>query len=51
MPFIADYTDRDYVDYRFRIDEEGYVSAPTAPGLGVPINMDALHNSLKRIDR
>ncbi len=51
MPFVADYTDRSYSDYKFRIDQDGYVLAPTAPGLGVPINMDSLHNSLKRIDR
>ena len=51
MPFVAEYADRDYLDYKFRIDEDGYIAAPTAPGLGLALNMDALHNSLKRIDR
>ena len=51
MPFVAEYADRDYLDYKFRIDDEGYINAPTGPGLGLALNMDALHNSLKRIDR
>jgi L-alanine-DL-glutamate epimerase-like enolase superfamily enzyme len=42
MPFPAEYTDRPYFKYKFRIDEEGYVPAPTEPGLGYPIDRDAL---------
>jgi len=51
MPFPAEYADRPYYKDRFRIDEEGYVLAPTAPGLGYPIDHDALANLTKRIDR
>jgi L-alanine-DL-glutamate epimerase-like enolase superfamily enzyme len=42
--------DRPYQE-KFRIDKEGYVLAPTEPGLGYPINRDALDKIMKRIDR
>jgi len=51
MPFPAEYADRPYYKDKFRINEEGYVLAPTAPGLGYPIDHDALANLTKRIDR
>jgi L-alanine-DL-glutamate epimerase-like enolase superfamily enzyme len=51
MPFPAEYADRPYYKDKFRINEEGYVLAPTAPGLGYPIDHDALANITKRIDR
>jgi L-alanine-DL-glutamate epimerase-like enolase superfamily enzyme len=51
MPFPAEYADRPYYKDKFRINEEGYVLAPTAPGLGYPIDHDALANMTKRIDR
>ena len=51
MPFPAEYADRPYYKDKFRIDADGYVVAPTAPGLGYPMVMDALDKMLIRIDR
>ena len=42
MPFPAEYTDRSYFSYKFRPDADGYVPAPTEPGLGYPIDRAAL---------
>jgi len=36
---------------KFRVDQDGYVSAPTQPGLGYPIDRDALDKIMVRIDR
>lgn len=51
MPFPAEYTDRPYFKYKFRIDKDGYVPAPTEPGLGYPIDRDALDKVTTRINR
>jgi L-alanine-DL-glutamate epimerase-like enolase superfamily enzyme len=51
MPFPAEYADRPYYKEKFRIDQDGFVLAPTAPGLGYPIDHDVLANMTKRIDR
>jgi L-alanine-DL-glutamate epimerase-like enolase superfamily enzyme len=51
MPFPAEYADRPFYKDKFRIDAEGYVVAPTAPGLGYPLDMAALSNATTRIDR
>ncbi len=51
MPYPASLTDRVYHKDRFRIDKDGYVHAPTAPGLGYPLDRDALDRITKRIDR
>ena len=51
MPFPAEYADRPKYSYKFRPDADGYVSAPTAPGLGYPIDRDALDKVTQRIDR
>jgi L-alanine-DL-glutamate epimerase-like enolase superfamily enzyme len=40
-----------YYKDKFRINEEGYVLAPTEPGLGYPLDRDALDKMTKRIDR
>ena len=50
MPHPATAVDRPY-QAKFRIDKDGYVLAPTEPGLGYPINYDALDKIMKRIDR
>jgi L-alanine-DL-glutamate epimerase-like enolase superfamily enzyme len=50
MPHPVTAADRPYQE-NFRIDKEGYVLAPTGPGLGYPINRDALDKIMKRIDR
>ena len=51
MPFPAEYADRAFYKDKFRIDADGYVHAPTAPGLGYPLDMDALDKMTLRIDR
>ncbi len=50
MPHPAEYADRPYHKDKFRIDKDGYVLAPTAPGMGYPIDRDALDKMTKRID-
>ena len=50
MPHPVTAADRPY-QAQFRIDKDGYVLAPTEPGLGYPINRDALDKIMKRIDR
>jgi L-alanine-DL-glutamate epimerase-like enolase superfamily enzyme len=51
MPFPAEYTDRSYFKYKFRIDNDGYVPAPTEPGLGYPIDRDELDKVTKQVLR
>jgi L-alanine-DL-glutamate epimerase-like enolase superfamily enzyme len=51
MPFPAEWADRPYHKDKFRIDADGYVLAPTQPGLGYPIDRDDLDKMIKRIDR
>lgn len=51
MPFPAEYADRPYHKDKFRVDAEGYVLAPTAPGLGYPFDRDVLDKMMLRIDR
>ena len=51
MPFPAEYTDRSYFKHKFRIDPEGYVLAPTDPGLGYPIDHDKLDKVTKQVVR
>ena len=51
MPFPAEYADRPYHKDKFRPDADGYVHAPTAPGLGYPMDRDALDKMTLRIDR
>ena len=51
MPFPAEYADRPYLKYKFRIDQDGYVPAPTEPGLGYPIDRDELDKLTLRIER
>jgi L-alanine-DL-glutamate epimerase-like enolase superfamily enzyme len=50
MPHPVTAADRPY-QAQFRIDKDGYVPAPTEPGLGYPINHNALDKLMKRIDR
>lgn len=51
MSYPPNLTDREYLKHKFRIDENGYVNAPTEPGLGYPLDRDALDNMTKKIDR
>ena len=51
MNHQAEQTDRAYMKDKFRIDPNGYVLAPTKPGLGYPIDRDGLDKILIRIDR
>ncbi len=50
MPHPAEYADRPYHKDKFRVDKEGYVHAPTAPGLGYPFDRDVLDKMTKRVD-
>ncbi len=51
MPFPPEYADRPEYRDKFRIDADGYVHAPTEPGLGYPIDRAALDKMMIRIDR
>ena len=51
MPWPVEYSDRAYMKDRFRVDQDGYINAPTEPGLGYPIDRDALDKIMIRIDR
>ena len=51
MPHPASYVDRPYHKDKFRIDKDSYVLAPTEPGLGYPLDRDALDKMTRRIDR
>ena len=51
MPHPASYVDRPYHKDKFRIDKDSYVIASAEPGLGYPIDRDALDKMTKRIDR
>ena len=51
MPFPAENTDRPYFKNKIRIDDKGYVLAPTEPGLGYPIDRNELDKITTRIDR
>jgi L-alanine-DL-glutamate epimerase-like enolase superfamily enzyme len=51
MPYPPTLTDRAYLNEKWRPDADGYVHAPTKPGLGVTLNRDALDKMLVRIDR
>ena len=51
MPWPWEYPDRPYVKHKFRVDPDGYVSAPTEPGMGYPLDRDAVDKLLTRIDR
>jgi L-alanine-DL-glutamate epimerase-like enolase superfamily enzyme len=39
------------MDTKYRPDVDGYIAAPTLPGLGVQINRAKLDKLTKRIDR
>jgi L-alanine-DL-glutamate epimerase-like enolase superfamily enzyme len=51
MPHPATAVDRPYHKDKFRVDKEGYILAATEPGLGYPIDRDALDKIMKRVDR
>jgi L-alanine-DL-glutamate epimerase-like enolase superfamily enzyme len=51
MPWPHEYADRPWIQYKFRCDENGYVPAPTEPGLGYPIDKDALDKVTTNIAR
>ncbi len=51
VPYPPETTDHPYIKYKFRPDKDGYISAPTEPGLGYPIDRDVLANITKKIER
>jgi L-alanine-DL-glutamate epimerase-like enolase superfamily enzyme len=50
MPWPWEYVDRPYMA-QIRSDANGYVHAPTDPGLGYPLDRAAMEKITKRIDR
>ena len=44
-------TDQPFFKDLIRIDKQGYVPAPTKPGLGYEIDRDVLDKMIARIDR
>jgi L-alanine-DL-glutamate epimerase-like enolase superfamily enzyme len=50
MPHPVEYSDRPYHKDKFRIDKEGYVHAPTAPGLGYPFDKAVFDKMTLRVD-
>ncbi len=44
-------TDQPYFKDRIRIDRDGYVPAPTKPGLGYEIDRNVLDNLMKKVER
>jgi len=51
MVWPWEYADRPYVKEKFRVDADGYVLAPTAPGLGYPLDMAVVDKLMIRVDR
>jgi L-alanine-DL-glutamate epimerase-like enolase superfamily enzyme len=51
MVWPWEYPDRPYVDHKFRVDADGYVHAPTDPGMGYPLNRDAMDKLMVRVER
>lgn len=50
LPMPPEAADHPYMDLKYRPDAEGYIAAPTGPGLGVPINRAQLDRVTRRID-
>ena len=50
MPWPWEYVDRPYMA-KIRADANGYVRAPTDPGLGYPLDRAAMEKITRRIDR
>jgi L-alanine-DL-glutamate epimerase-like enolase superfamily enzyme len=51
VPYPPALADHPFFDYKFRPDKDGFIPAPTEPGLGYPINRAAMDKATKRIDR
>jgi L-alanine-DL-glutamate epimerase-like enolase superfamily enzyme len=51
VPYPPELADHPYFNYKFRPDAEGFIHAPTEPGMGYPIDRAALDKLTKRIDR
>jgi L-alanine-DL-glutamate epimerase-like enolase superfamily enzyme len=51
VPYPPELSDHPYFDYKFRPDKDGYIHAPTDPGLGYPINRAELDKVTTRVDR
>lgn len=51
VPYPAEIVDHPYMPIKYRPDKDGYIHAPTAPGLGVPIDRAAFDRATKQILR
>jgi len=51
VPYPPELADHPFFNYKFRPDKDGFIHAPVAPGLGYPIDRDAMESHITRIDR
>jgi L-alanine-DL-glutamate epimerase-like enolase superfamily enzyme len=51
VPYPPELSDHPYFNYKFRPDKDGYIYAPTEPGMGYPIDRAALDKVTTKIDR
>jgi len=51
VPYPPELSDHPYFNYKFRPDQDGYIPAPTEPGLGYPIDRAALDKVTTKIAR
>ena len=51
VPYPPQMVDHPYMNIKYRPDRNGFIQAPTEPGLGVPIDRNELDRRTKRIDR
>jgi L-alanine-DL-glutamate epimerase-like enolase superfamily enzyme len=51
VPYPPELSDHPYFNYKFRPDKDGYIHAPTEPGMGYPIDRAALDKVTTRIER
>jgi L-alanine-DL-glutamate epimerase-like enolase superfamily enzyme len=51
VPYPPELVDHPYMPIKYRPDKEGSIHAPTAPGLGVPIDRTAFDRATKQILR
>jgi L-alanine-DL-glutamate epimerase-like enolase superfamily enzyme len=51
VPYPPEKADHPYMDLKFRPDHDGFIMAPTPPGLDVPINRAELDRLTKRVNR
>ncbi|HVV26993.1 MAG TPA: mandelate racemase/muconate lactonizing enzyme family protein [Rhizomicrobium sp.] len=51
VPYPPEIADHPYMAIKYRPDRDGFIHAPTLPGLGIPIDRAELDRRTRRIDR